>query len=29
LLTIYAKSEQADIAPDDIQSIISEYESED
>ena len=28
LLTIYAKSEQVDIAPDDIQSIISEYESE-
>ncbi|MBE9217360.1 type II toxin-antitoxin system RelE family toxin [Dolichospermum flos-aquae] len=29
LLTIYAKSEQADISPDDIQGIISEYESED
>ena len=26
LLTIYSKSEQADIAADDIQSIISEYE---
>jgi mRNA-degrading endonuclease RelE of RelBE toxin-antitoxin system len=28
LLTIYSKSEQADIAADDIQTIISEYESE-
>ena len=28
LLTIYSKSEQADIAADDIQGIISEYESE-
>jgi mRNA-degrading endonuclease RelE of RelBE toxin-antitoxin system len=28
LLTIYAKSQQADIAADDIQSIIAEYESE-
>ena len=27
LLTIYSKSQQADIAADDIQSIISEYES--
>jgi hypothetical protein len=26
LLTIYAKSEQVDIAPNDIQSIITEYE---
>ena len=29
LLTIYAKSEQANITPDEIQSIISEYEPED
>ncbi|MGK7942407.1 MAG: type II toxin-antitoxin system RelE/ParE family toxin [Crocosphaera sp.] len=28
LLTIYSKSNQADIAADDIQTIISEYESE-
>ncbi len=28
LLTIYSKSQQANIAADDIQSIISEYESE-
>lgn len=28
LLTIYAKSEQVDIAPNDIQSIITEYEKD-
>lgn len=28
LLTIYSKSQQVNIAADDIQSIISEYESE-